>query len=219
MAVQRSLVGLITDGAGFATKDFLAKTPAQWADEQMLARYSQGKLPDDKPGDFPYDCWVLLCDEYLALQTWFDKTGKLNPLLQSVMLTGRLSGPIKDGVSWDWKTNGDPDVRMYMFKGPLIAAWRAAMLIPADDRNSGNMQLGGLATIIRSAYTERAKIHRWVGYDRDNVKYTADNMSRRWVSHMTNNFLIKLGADRKWSWEVSKCKSVFGPIEEESQIP
>lgn len=218
MAATRSILSLITDGNGSINKDFLTKSPAEWANEQMAARYSQSKLPGDKPQDFPYVCWQHLCDEYMALRTWFDKDGKLTPLMESLSVHNALSGNIGDGIGWDWKSNGDPDVRMFLFKGPLIAAWRAASVIPINDRNSGNMQLGGLATIIRGAYTERAKIHRWSGVEEDGKKiFQGDQMSRRWVAHMTNHFLIGLGCDRKWAWEVSKSKSVFGPIEEDSK--
>jgi len=218
MAVHRSIISLITDGNGLAKKEFLHKTPAEWADEQMALRYSQSKMADDKPQDFPFMCWQHLCDEHIAMLSWFDKAGNLNPLVSSASMTNRLQGPLGSGISWDWKSNGDPDVRMFLFKGPLIAAWRAAQLIPYADRNSGNMQMGGIATVVRGAYTERAKIHRWIGYDREGNKISGDNMSRRWVAHMTNNFLISLGADRKWAWDVSKSKTIFGPIEEDAAV-
>jgi hypothetical protein len=215
MAINRSILSLVTDGLGHATTDFLTLSPAEWADRQMALRYSQSKLPGDEPGDFPYLCWDHLAQEYLAIRTWFDAGGKLNPMLQSASMSNRLSGPIGDGIGWDWKTSGDPDVRMMLFKGPLIAAWRAGSMIPKRDRNSGNMQLGGLATIVRGAYTERAKIHRWSDTASEDGAIKGDLMSRRWVAFRTYTFLMNLCADPKWSWEVSKCKSVFGPIEEE----
>lgn len=217
MAATRSILALITDNAGGATKDFLLKTPEQWANEQMNQRYTQGVMPDDRVDSFPHFCFVHLLEEYAAMRAWFDDAGKLNPMLQSASLVNRLSGPIGDGIGWDWKQNGDPEHRMRMFKGMLIAVCRTAALIPFSDRNSGNMQFGGLATLIRSAYTERASIHRWNGIDGkgDTPAISGADLSRRWVAHMSYTFLINLMADRKWAWDVSKCKAIFGPIDED----
>jgi hypothetical protein len=218
MALTRSILSLITDGDGKAKTDFLLLTPAQWADQQMLVRYSMGKMATDSEDYFPYRCWETLCKEYLALRTWFSPDGTLQPLLQSAAITNRLSGPLGDGIGWDFKTNGDPDLRMTSFKTTLIAACRAAEGLPAADRNSGNGQFGGLAMTIRNAYTERASIHRWVGVEDGDVKFTGADMSRRWAAHMTFTFIIRLGADRKWAWEASKCKTIFGPVDEERQF-
>lgn len=221
MAMLQTILALITDNAGNATKDFLMKTSSQWADEQMLLRYSQAKHPDDTEDSFPFACWDQLRAEYDALRSWFDQDGKLNLLLQSASLVKRMSGPIDDGVGWDWKQNGDPEHQMRMFKGMVIAIHRAMSLIPRQDRNNGNKQMGGLATLIVSAYNSRAALHRWNGASgkgTDQPNASGVIMSRRWVAHMSYTLLVQLGAIRKWSWEVSKCKNVFGVIEEEKSI-
>lgn len=217
MALTKSILSLITDGAGKAKTDFLLLTPAQWADQQMLVRYSMSKLPTDTEDYFPYRCWEHLCKEYLALRAWFAPDSTLNPLLQQASITNRLSGPLGDGIGWDFKTNGDPELRMTSFKTMLIAACRAAEGLPAGDRNSGNGQFGSLALTIRNAFTERAAMHRWVGVDTEDLKLTGADMSRRWAAHMTFTFLIRLGADRRWAWDVSKCKTILGPVDDERQ--
>jgi len=221
MAITRSILALITDNAGSATKDFLLKTPEQWANEQMTRRYSQSRQDSDAADSFPGLCWQHLYDEYVALRAWFDETGKLNPMLQSASLVNRLSGPIEDGIGWDWKQNGDPEHRMRLFKGMLIGVCHTATLIPLEDRNSGNKQFGGLATLICSSYTERAAIHRWNGVASkgpDQPAVSGMLMSRRWVAHMSYTMLIQLGATRKWAWEVSKSKNVFGLVDEERGV-
>ncbi len=220
MAATRSILAQITDNAGNATKDFLLKTPTQWADEQMPIRYSQSRQPSDEEGSFPLLCWQHLHDEYLAIRAWFDSAGKLNPTLQSASLVNRLSGPIEDGIGWDWKQNGDPEHRMRLFKGVLISCHRTVSLIPQNDRNNGNKQFGGIATLISSSYTERASLHRWNGVEAraDQQQVSGMIMSRRWVAHMTYTMLINFKANRKWAWEVSKCKATFGPIEEERGV-
>ena len=130
----------------------------------------------------------------------------------------RLSGPIEDGIGWDWKQNGDPEHRMRLFKGMLIGVCHTTTLIPPQDRNNGNKQFGGLAALICSSYTERSSIHRWNGIGAkgpDQPAVSGMIMSRRWVAHMSYTMLIQLGANRKWAWEVSKSKNVFGLIDEE----
>jgi hypothetical protein len=250
MALTRSIISLITDGEGFATKDFLTCSPAEWADAQMIGRYSQARLPGDAAGEFPYQCWEHLCEEYLSMRRWFDTAGKLNPMMQNAALVNRLSGPIGDGIGWDFKTNGDPELRMCLFKGQLIAATRAISMIPAGERTAGRPQMGGLATIVRSAYGERMQLHRWSGTADPNfswddalsllqrgrtreleekIKTRLDSvgdsnglggqeLGRRWVANMSYTFLIRLGAERKWAWDVSKCKVVFGPTDEEKGV-
>lgn len=216
MALTRSITSLITDDTGHATQDFLSCTPERWADIQMANRYGQMCLSTDGDNHFARLCWQYLCEEYKSLRAWFTVEGRLSSVLQSKFLMSRLSGPVGDGIDWDFKPNGDPEPRMLQFKGTLIAAQRAAELIPAEGRNSGNMQFGGLVKIIRSAYSARAEIHSWrpVSGEGD-VKYSGTDMSRRWVSHRTNILLTRLGAPPGWSWEASRCRALFGPIDEE----
>lgn len=227
MALTRSITSLITDGRGYATKEFLVMTPEKWADEHMAERYGQVHFQKDSTDHIATLCWNYLCEEYRSLRSWFTEEGKLSPLLQSKFVTTRLSGPVGNGIGWDFKANGDIETRMLQFKGTLIAAIRAGEVMPKDTMNSGNMQFGGLVKIIRSAYTARAEIHSWrsltqVKGDKEDkaqteetVKYSGADLSRRWVSFRTYTMLIQIGADPVWSWEASRCKALFGPIDED----
>ena len=210
MALTQSIVSLVTDGQGYATKTFLETTPTEWADAQMKVRYGHTVLDTDGAYTFARLCYDQLVEERKSLSSWFDDSGKLNPTLQSAFMSNKLHGAIGDGIGWDFKPNGDPEHRMTIFKGTLVAASRSADLIPQERRNRGNMQFGGLATMIRSAYTERAALHTWRG-DED---LSGADMSRRWVAHMTFVFLLRLGAERTWAWDASRSRTVFGPVEE-----
>lgn len=220
MALSRSITSLITDGRGYATQEFLAISPDKWADTQMGLRYGQTKLETDPIDHFTTLCWDYLRSEYRALRSWFQDDGKLSPLLQSKFLATKLSGPLGNGIGWDFKPNGDPEPRMLLFKGTLISAQRSAELLPKESRNSGNMQFGGIVKIVRSAFTSRAELHSWraqttLADGTDKVQYSGADMSRRWVSFRTYTFLVNVGADPVWAWEASRCKALFGPIDEE----
>jgi len=220
MALTRSITSLITDGKGFATKEFLVISLEQWANTQMGQRYGQTHLETDDNTNFATLCWRYLKEEYRALRSWFQDDGKLSPLLQSKFLSTKLSGPLGNGIGWDFKPNGDPEPRMLQFKGTLISARRSAELIPQENRNSGNMQFGGIVKIVRSAYTARSELHSWrpvilVNEGKEKVQYSGADMSRRWVSFRTYTFLIDVGADPVWAWEASRCRALFGPVDEE----
>ena len=133
-------------------------------------------------------------------------------MLQSAFMVNKLHGPIGDGLGWDFRPNGDPEPRMLLFKGTLISVTRSAALIAENQRNRGSMQFGGLSTLVRSAYVERATLHTWRGDEA--LKIDGAEMSRRWVAHMTYTFLLRLGAEREWAWDASKCRKVFGPVDE-----
>lgn len=214
MAFNQSILQLIAKD-GVALTDFLTTTPELWADKQMQLRYGTARLESDDLNSFPMQCWKLLCDEYSMLRTWFTDDGKLNITLQSASIQNRLTGPIGDGVGWDFKTNGDSEHRMTYFKGVLIAATRAAALLPPNDRNNGNAQFGGLLRFVNGAYNMRAEVHRWRTIEMGGVVYSPTDMSRRWVAMQTYTFVMRLGADnRKWAWEASKCIGVFGPFDD-----
>ncbi len=220
MALTRSITSLITDGRGYATQDFLACTPEKWADEHMAERYGQTRLVKDASDHFAVLCWDYLREEYRSLRSWFTDDGKLSNLLQSKFIHTKLSGPLGLGIGWDFKPNSDPSENMLQFKGTLIAAIRAAEMIPPRARTSGSIQFGGIVKIIRSAYTARAEIHSWrpsteVLEGKESVKYSGADLSRRWVAFRTNTLLIQLGADSAWAWEASRCKALFGCVDEE----
>jgi len=214
MALNRTVLSLVSDGQGHIDAGFAATSPEEWAHAQMRLRYGHALLDEDDAYSFPRQCFDSLVAERKALSSWFDDCGRLSPLLQSAFLLNRFSGPVGDGIGWDFRPNGDPEPRMLLFKGTLIAVTRSSALIPAEQRNRGNMQFGGLATMVRSAYTERAALHTWRGDDTSGID-PAD-MSRRWVSHMTYTFLLRIGAEREWAWDASKCRKVFGPVDERS---
>lgn len=219
MALTKSVVALITDGQGNALTDFLTCTPEQWADRHMPIRYSTARLETDDTNSFPAQCWRQLCDEYQMLRSWFTADGKLNITLQGASAQNRLTGPIGDGLGSDFKTNGDPENRMIYFKSVLIAATRAAALLPPSDRHSGNAQFGGLVKFINGAYSMRAEVHRWRTIKIGDVTYSPSDMSRRWVAMQTYSFMLRLGADnRKWAWEASKCLSIFGPFDDADAV-
>jgi hypothetical protein len=217
----KPILTLITDRLGYATKDFLVTTPEQWAVEQMTKRYAkpyvEALVECDSMNPFPRLCFDHLCEERRALGKWFDSAGKLNLMLQSASLTNKLSGPIEDGIGWDWKANGDSEEHMVYFKTRLLTACLLTMQIPTKERHSGSKLFGGISSIICSAYTDRASIHRWNGIPArgDHPAMSGVIMSRRWVAHMSFTFLMTLTTDRKWAWDASKCKGVFGDVDED----
>jgi hypothetical protein len=216
MALTRSITSLITDGRDYATKEFLTLSPETWASEHMASRYGHTHLPTDHEDSFANLCFEFLKEEYRSLRSWFTDDGKFSPLLQSKFMTTRLSGPVGNGIGWDFMPNGDPEPRMLQFKGTLISAQRSAELIPPASRNSGNMQFGGIVKIVRSAYTARAELHSWRQQSSDNgLKCSGAEMSRRWVAFRTYTFLITMGAEPVWAWEASRCKAIFGMVDED----
>jgi hypothetical protein len=219
MALTKSIVALITDGNGQARTDFMLKSPEQWANEQMALRYNTNIADTDLDGEFPYICWEHLKEEHEILRQWFTDDGKLNLTLQSASIINRLSGPIGDGMGWDFKANGDPEVRMVYFKSTLIAAARAAALIPYKNRDDANQQFSGIAKLVHGAYSMRSEIHRWRGFEYNKVNYTPAEVSHRWVAMQTYNFLVRLGVPRPARlWSLSKCNTVFGAFDEPTDL-
>jgi hypothetical protein len=206
---------MITDGQGYATTTFLKTTPDEWAVDQLKERYGHVLTSTDPTGSPPRLAYDQLKDERKALGSWFDESGKLSPLLQSAFLTNRFHGPIGNGFGWDFRPSGEPEGRMLLFKGALIAATRAALVVPEDQRSRGSIHLGGIATMVRGAYTERAALHTWKGDVQS--KLDGAELSRRWVSFQTFSFLARLNADYEWAWDVSKCRKVFGPVDESTR--
>jgi hypothetical protein len=215
-----SITSLIATPDGAILPSFACKSPDDWAKEQMLARYHQILTDADGPGSFIRLCYDRLKEERTALSSWFDSEGKLQLSLRSIFMMNRLAGPIDDGIGWDFRNDGAPEQRMLVFKGTLMAVCRATSLIPVTDRDGGNMQFGGLATLVKSAYTERARLHLWRGYDAGNDarKYSGSEMSQRWVAHQSYVFLLGLEAPSRWAWEVSGCIRQFGPVDERKSL-
>lgn len=211
-----SILSLVASSDGTILPAFAALDADAWAQREMLARYYQVITDDDGPASFPRQCYNKLKEEREALSTWFDSSGRLSPTLQSVFMMNKLSGPVDDGLGWDFRADGKPEHRMITFKGTLLAVWRGSQLIDPVDRHIGNMQFGGLATMVKSAYTERAKLHSWrdtFPYQ-DDRRYLALDMSSRWVAHQTYLFLLNIGAPERWAWESSNSFRIFGPVDE-----
>jgi hypothetical protein len=197
---------------GVATAGFLTTNAAAWAVQQMRDRYKAASLDADASKGFPAACMAHLREEYRVLRGWFNEAGVFQPLLHSAFLNRKTAGPLGDGISWDFDDAGELDGRMLLFKGTLIATSRAAALVPVDQRGRGNMQFGGIASMIRSAYTTRAQMHNW----------TSAEIARRWIAKRTFFALMELGADPEWSWDTARCPKAFGatddPLDAISQI-
>lgn len=218
MAFTKTIQALIMD-EGRATDDFMAYKPKAWANDQMRERYGHVLLDDDGANSFPYLCYQHLQREYRGLLTWFDGDRNFMPTLQSVFMTQRVSGPLGDGVGWDFKPNGDPCHEMIVFKNTLLSVWRAAHGVPPRHRISGNPRFGGMATMIRSAYEERAKLHRWTPCrDPKWARLTGAEISARWVAHSTFVFLLQLGVDKRFAWEAARCQKLYGPYDSQEVL-
>jgi len=219
MALTKSIVSLITDGNGVANTEFLLIKPEDWATQQMQYRYSTTLSDTDKERTFPFTCWETLKEEYEILRQWFTEDGRLNLTMQSASIVNRLSGPIGDGIGWDFKNTGEPEIRMVYFKTTLMAAARSANMIPFKNRDDGNQQFNAITKMIHSAFSMRAEIHRWRGVDDGGRYYTPADISHRWVAMQTYNFILSLGVPRPARhWNPSKCRSVFGPFDETTDL-
>lgn len=214
MAFAGSITSQITDGKNHVTTEFLGMKPTDWADKHMVLRYRQAMLDSDESTHFARRCWRNLCDEYTALRSWFTEDGAFSPLLHSRFLQMKLSGPIGDGIGWDFKPNGDPHPSMLQFKCQMICALRMIDLIPAEDRKSGNAQFATALGAIRSAHMARASIHSWRPQKHSERDVTGAEMSRRWVAFQTFLYMQRAGADPGWSWEASRCFTDMGPVDE-----
>lgn len=219
MALNRSISALITDGSGSATTEFLLMTPEQWAQNQMIIRYGQMHLPTDGPLHIASLCCQYLKDEYRALKGWFQNDNRFSELLSSRFLSVQMNKPLGDGIGWDFKFSGEPEYLMISFKSQLIVAQRAIECIQPEELNSSNMVLGGIRTLVRAAFTSRAKLHSWrpqiVIEKKD---YSGIDIKNRWISLRSFVFLVKAGIDPSWAWESSKCKGLLGPFDEERVI-
>lgn len=215
-----SLLALVASPDGTILTSFATTTPEAWADQQMLKRYGQVITEADAADSFPRACWAKLVDERAAVATWFDGAGKVSPTLQSIFMVNRMVGPIDDGLGWDFEPDGKPCQRMLVFKGTLLAVCRTAALIQVADRHGGNMQFGGLAALVKSAYTERARLHTWRGYQGQSAApgISGADMSARWVAYRSFLFLLALQAAHHWAWEASNCRRIFGPVCEPSGL-
>lgn len=219
MSLTRSIAALITDGSGAATNEFLTTLPEHWASTQMGVRYGQIYTPLDGPNHPATLCYKYLLDEYRALKGWFQNDNKFSALLSSRFLQNYMNRPLGDGIGWDFKTSGDPEPLMVSFKTQLISAHRAIEAMPSSERfDSGNMAFGGIRTLVRAAYTTRARMHSWRSRATDNKDYTGIEIQSRWISIQTFVFLIRAGIDPSWAWDSSKCKGLFGPFDEERMI-
>ena len=219
MALNKSIVDIITDENGVAKNEFLLMKPEEWATQQMLYRYSTALSESDKERDFPHLCWDHLKDEYDIIRQWFTEDGRLHMTLQNASIINRLSGPIGDGMGWDFKASGEPEIRMVFFKTQLMAAARSAAMIPFKNRDDGNQQFAAITKTIHSAYSLRAEIHRWRGVDDGGRYYTPADISHRWVAMQTYNFILGLGVPRPARhWNPSRCRSVFGPFDETTDL-
>jgi hypothetical protein len=103
---------------------------------------------------------------------------------------------------------------MLVFKGTLLAVWRSAHLMPLKDSHGGSMQFGGLATLVKSAYAERARLHNWRGFQQDNRSFNGEEMGTRWAAYRSFLFLLTLGTNARWAWEASGSLKAFGPVDE-----
>lgn len=217
MPLTRSITSLITDGCGLATNEFLTMSPDQWATQHMAQRYGHTRHDYDPPQHFASLCYAYLVEEHAILRNWF-QDNKLSSLLQSKFL--QTQPQLGDGIGWDFKPNGDPELLMIQFKTQLISAYRSLESIPLPDRNSGSPAFSGIRMMVRSAYESRARLHAWrpqtgVSIAGEKVMIPGSDMSRRWVAYQTLVFLIKAGLEPSWVWEASKCRGVFGPADEE----
>ena len=213
MALSKSVLALITDGRGYITKEFLAARPAEWAREHMARRYGGVQVLDTDPADhFAHLCFRYLLGEYHTLRSWFTEDGKFSSLLHGRFIGSLGQRALGNGIGWDFRSDGDSELRMLQFKGTLVNAQRAAELLGPDQRTASSLQFAAIARLIRSAYVARAELHNWRPVD---DKISGEDLAKRWVAHRTYTFLTGLGAEPVWAWDISLCRRVFGPIDEE----
>lgn len=219
MTLSRSVTSLISDGQGNILRDFLQKTPEQWADEHMVRRYGAAPPRDDDSDDhFARLCYDFLVKEYKTLRGWFTD-GKLSRMMMSRAVSNHVTGCIGNGIGWDFKRDGDPEPRMLQFKGTMISACRAAELKIQDPRvaDCGSLEIGGLAKLVRAAYESRAMIHTWLtveeGSGQNKRVVSSDTIAKRWVAFRTYNFLLRYNSDPDFAWGASRAQAVFGAID------
>jgi len=213
VALSKSVTALITDGRGFATKEFIATRPDEWAREHLARRYGGSLVLDtDPPDHFARRCFRYLESEYHTLRGWFTDDGKFSPLLHGKFISEQGRRPVGDGVGWDFRANGDPESRMLQFKGTLINAQRAAELLEPKQYTASSVQFAAIARMVRSAFMARAELPNWRPYD---TAISGEDLAKRWVAYRSYNFLVELHAEPSWAWDISLCRRVFGPVDEE----
>lgn len=211
MAFSKSIISLISDGNGAMAKEFFATSAEQWAIDHMQRRYGAAPPAPTDMEDHPAQmCYAQLVKEHRVIRGWFTPEGQLSPLMMAQTLRRQIGGAIGNGYGWDFQTTGEPDFNMLQFKGTLIAVYRMLELKPRSLKlEQGGAEIGGIAKLVRAAYLGRAESHAWT----DTGDLTASDVSKRWVSFRTMNFLIRSGVEPEWAWSMSKCREVFGPID------
>jgi hypothetical protein len=206
MPFSQPILRLISDSSGSARTDFLQCPAADWAERNMRLRYGACGPEEGEPAtSFVSKCWAHLLEEHRTLRTWFTDDGKLSTLLQTKFNPFRSTGPLGDGVGWDFDGNGDPLSGMVSFKTMLLSAWRLADAVARKRRNASDMQFATALRLVRTGYTTRAGIHTW----RDTA------LAQRWIAYQTLTFLLAFDADPSWAWDAAKMKTWFGPTDDE----
>lgn len=222
MPLSLNINTLIADADGLALKEFLKTPDTKWAANAMLRRY--GQAPPDHEVDLPTS-WASRCFDHLVaenriLRGWFTDSGKLSPLLQAPFLAQLRAAPMRDGLGWDFKLNGDGEPEMQQFKGTLIYIERCALAMPLADRDMGNLRFAAFLRLARAAYESRAALHPWrPAVQGTKVLYDGAELAKRWVAMRVHSFMVQLGADPYAAWEGSKCRVVFGPVDEINANP
>lgn len=222
MAFAKNINALISNPTnGIALKTFLATTQDEWADRHMMLRYNAAPPTDhDEPGSFVHQCYNHLNSEYAQLRAWFTEPDfKLSILLQSKFLSSQFNGPLDDGFGWDFARDGDPEPRMIQFKSILISCQRQLKMFPVRQRNAGNGAVGGIARLVRSAYVARSEINLWRAIERRrddkvDVVVSGEELAKRWVAFRTMAFLVSMGLDASWAWNISGCLKTIGAVDE-----
>ncbi len=222
MAFTKNINTLISNpSTGLALKDFLATNQHEWAAAHMVLRYNAAPPSEnDAPDSFVHRCYNHLVGEYDQLRAWFTEPDyKLSLLLQSKFLAAQFNKPMDDGFGWDFGRDGDPEPRMLQFKGTLIACQRQLQMLPKKQRNAGNITVGGIARVVRGAFTARAEINMWRGIERtkdDKVEIvvSGEDLAKRWASFRSMAFLVSMGFDAGWAWNTSGCLKTFGAVDE-----
>ncbi len=222
MAFTKNINALISNpSSGIALKDFLTKTQEEWASTHMLLRYNAAPpTENDEPGSFVHRCFDHLKSEHAQLRAWFTEPDfKLSILLQSRFLSAQFNGALEDGFGWDFARDGDPETRMIQFKSILISCQRQLKMFPVRQRTSGNGAVGGIARLVRSAFVARSEINMWRAIERrrdDKVEVvvSGEELAKRWVAFRTMAFLVSMGLDAGWAWNISGCFKIFGAVDE-----
>lgn len=212
MALSKSITSLIAESNGAISQSFLALKAEEWAVDHMQRRYNAAPPNPGDTEDHPAKmCFTALVNEHHIVRRWFTSEGQLSPLMMAQSLARQLAGgSIGNGYGWDFLPTGDPDPSMLQFKGMLIAMHRVLELKPRSQKlEQGGAEIGGVAKLVRSAYMTRAETHPWTAVG----DVSAADVSRRWVSFRTYNFLVRSGVEPEWAWGMAKCRDVFGTID------